>query len=59
LEPNRSGPVKLLAGHTGTVQSAHFSADGKRLLTCGHYPAEEHPQRVAGLIGDFITHATG
>jgi WD40 repeat protein len=40
------GPVRLFTGHTGTVQSAHFSADGKRLVTCGQWPEGDKTLRV-------------
>lgn len=44
--PDAPGPVRLFVGHTGVVQSARFSPDGKRLASCGNWPEGDKTIRV-------------
>ncbi len=40
------GPVRLFNGHTGVVQWASFSPNGKRFVSCGHWPEGDKTLRI-------------
>ncbi len=44
------GPVRLFVGHTGTVQSASFSPDGQRFVSCGRWPEGDKTLRIWDVI---------
>src|SRR5579883_477238 len=44
--PDIPGPVRIFIGHTGVVQSARFSPDGKRFASCGNWPEGDKTIRV-------------
>jgi len=39
-------PIRLFVGHTGVVQSALFSPDGKQIVSCGCWPEGDKTLRV-------------
>src|SRR5262249_41714459 len=45
------GPVRVFAGHTGVVQCAAFSPDGKRFVSCGTWPEGDKTIRVWDVAG--------
>jgi WD40 repeat protein len=39
-------PVRFFTGHTGVVQSAGFSPDGKQFVSCGNWPEGDKTLRI-------------
>ncbi|WP_166354418.1 alpha/beta fold hydrolase [Phytoactinopolyspora limicola] len=52
------GGDQAMAGAVeASIGQAASDVTGVVLPDCGHYPAEEHPQRFAALVADFIASA--
>lgn len=51
------GDMAMATAVEASMRHIASEVSGVVVDNCGHYPAEEHPQQVAGLIENFITRA--